>query len=266
MTNERQLCLAYNGNPDSLPIADHPGDIVYREDTEDTARAADSVRGTDGLWYSDQEAADEHDEERWEALWEAFEIESEKWNDEYVESDDYGAEYAYLMSENPIYVSKRIVEWIREMWPVSKTTAERIVDEVFDDIVDSADATTANEYSSTPSGLYLDSFAVGETEDQVEWSRFVEWCEEHAPEDIRGDAPPMSFVNSQCYHANMKSDDRYPCFYLYHNTGIRWDYVCPDEVAAELILNASQGMRIPSADIPGVIRLQSELRRRLGEA
>ena len=72
----------------------------------------------------------------------------------------------------------------------------------------------------------------------------------------------MWYVNDQSSHSNMSEDDRYPCFYVYSDPGIRWDYTCPQEVAAEIILREIRGMSFESDDILDVIRFQNELTRK----
>jgi hypothetical protein len=254
----KQLALPYDGNPTTLPITDHPDDIVYLEDTETEARKGDSFRNSRGHWYSTAEEAHTQDEQTWEYIKDAFFEASEEWIEEYVKSDDYGSEYFYLLSESSHRSEEQIAQWLDEQTQCGKRISEIVARVCVDNVIERAEAETCDEYSSClrSDGLCLDSFQVGEHEDQVEWSRFVEWCEEH--ED--GIVPPMDWCIGQQYEFRGLSNGKYPAFYHYVNTGVRWDYYVNDnQTLATIILESVIGFHFASADIPDVIRLQSAL-------
>ena len=259
----KQLSLPYPGNPTTLPIADHPDDLVYLEDTETEARKGDSFRNSQGLWYSSAEAAAVQDAETWEDIKNAFFEASEECIDDYVKSEDYGSEFAYLLSESSHRSEEKIAIWLDEQTQCRKRISEIVAGVCVDNVIERAEAETCCEYSSClrSDGLYLDSFSVGEYEDQIEWSRFVEWCESYE----NGIVPPMEWFIGQQYEFRGLSDGKYPTFYHYVNTGIRWDYFINDnQTMATIILESLGDWRFDAKDIPDVIRLQSVLRRIVG--
>jgi len=244
-----------------------------------------------------QSELDDWNEELNEETFKEFFEGCEEWIMEYVQSDDYAGEYAYLMGE-----SDRINQSVRKILRnfdycgviekvavlIDDGTMDTVVEvlgkvhrfdceyasqfrdesggftedgwanfiaendenlinwEAIDELADYIATRIVNdglatfhvcdEYSSE-SANYLDSFPIGEYEDQIELSRI----EEAIGDDIAGDFLEAleTYLGSQrdfcikCWEGMRES--KYPNFYLITNTGLRIDFVIEDDVIEELL-------------------------------
>lgn len=225
-----QSTLAFDGVSDLVPVADHPDDIVLTE-CGTYARRGDCFE-FDGAWFLDEAERDEARDEAHAETLAAFLEACDQWADDYTSSDDYGADYAYLMTESDGAFDS-LARWVHDKLPCSVPDA--IIRDASNALADLADPVCVSECSSQSGDCCLYSVPVGEHEEQVEWSRFEEWCEsENRP------VPPMEYVNAHHSHAHLKADDRFPCFCVYSNPGNRWDYTVTADQICEAMRNATR--------------------------
>lgn len=187
-------------------------------------------------WY-DMEAyqtrRDELEEEiieyNHEILGEYFEAHSQ-WTQEYVESEEYWGEYAYLMRENDTAETNMVK--ILESDGVLNSDVD-YPEEVIADIWDSVYqlelfvGDTCNEYASI-GDRHLDGFGIGEYEDQIEVSR----VREDIGDDLilTADSEFTDLLEDYCENGSdhclrgSSLNREYATLELYLNTGIRVDW------------------------------------------
>lgn len=142
-----------------------PTDIVT-DSFGNECRYAELHTASDGTTFADEGAFEEYQSELWDEQIEQFLDDQAEWIDDYVQSDDYGSEYFYLVSESYAHRGCDAVEkWIRdELGEIP----QNIVDYIHNNVLDYADSDCCYEYSSTSYPVQLDSFAIGEYEGQIE--------------------------------------------------------------------------------------------------
>jgi hypothetical protein len=132
----------------------------------------------------------------------------------------------------------------------SATLPSSVLREIEESVLDCMECTATDEYSTTCGEIYLDSFDVGEYEDQVEVSRIQELCPELNPTgevenedlDIRWDFIDLleewiERQNDFCLRSHFNSLRReYACLYHYVDTGVRWDYHVDLEVLHRILV------------------------------
>lgn len=144
-----------------------PNDIVT-DSAGNECRYAELHTASDGTTFADEDEFLEYQHELWDEQIDEFLSNHELWVDEYVRSSDYGSEYFYLVSESYAHRGCDAVErWIRnELGAVP----QEVIDRIHDNVIDYAEADCVDEYSSETYDVNLDSFQVGEYEDQLELS------------------------------------------------------------------------------------------------
>ena len=195
------------------------------------------------MYNDNQEEMRDHNHE----VFNTYFQQSDDWIMEYVQSDDYVGEYAYLMKESDsinrqvkrllgkdYYMTPNSFDSPRDeagiMWVAN--LPDDLVDYVVEAILyyDLFDCVVHDEYSSTHEG-YLDSFQIGEYENQLEISHIKEATEsslslsdsETTFEDLL--AEYIETNRDHCLRgtlAELKRD--YACFYQFVNTGLRIDF------------------------------------------
>lgn len=175
----------------------------------------------------------------------------EEWNMEYVQSDDYVGDYAYLMSE-----SNRINESVlrlltkcssfydgpRLLHRQATLIADDIASTIYHD--DLFEHEVCDEYSSESYG-YLDSFQIGEHEDQVCVRDLYKEIGDNVicgDDGLRGFCDALeTWMESQrdfClrgWSSNPLRNQDYPTVYLITYTGLRVDYVVREETLREVV-------------------------------
>jgi len=159
-----------------------PNDIVA-DSFGNKCRYADLRIATDGTAFADEDAFQDYQNDLWDEQIEQFLDDHAEWIDDYVQSDDYGDEYSYLVSESYAHRGCDAVEkWIRdELGEIP----QNVMDRIHNTVTDYADSDCCNEYSSASYPVHLGSLAIGEYEDQLELSS----CE-----DIQG--IPLNYLAS----------------------------------------------------------------------
>lgn len=213
-------------------IIEHDGEtrlIDSRDDDEFKDCEDELWVVVNGRW----KAKDEIDEHNADVLKEYFE-DQEKWIMEYVQSDDYVDNYAYLMGE-----SNRINESVKQLLKEETLYYWRLPAELFDDMADNIateilqngqfDFHVVDEYSSECVG-YLDSFEIGEYEEQIEVSRVEEDLEDKIIGDVVDALEEWIPVQRDFCIADVGGlRGKYPTTYLIVNTGLRIDFVVDDD-------------------------------------
>jgi len=156
------------GLEEFLPIAPHPSELVYCEDTETEERCTDCLVSVDGKFWMDEQERTEHEEQ----LVKDYLNDLVKYHREYTASEENVSQYTYLMGENPTDYRRNIREALEEALDECDDH-DFLTDEVVDDIFEALDgdmACKSTEGYSAPSGIDVtfDSFNWGEEEDQVE--------------------------------------------------------------------------------------------------
>jgi len=144
-----------------------PSDIVT-DSSGNECRYSELHIASDGTTFAEEDDFQEYQHELWNEQIESFLNDHAEWIDDYVQSDDYGSDYFYLVSETYAHRGCDEVEtWIRdELGEIP----QNVMDYVHSTVLDYADSDCCNEYSATSYPVQLDSFAIGEHEDQADLS------------------------------------------------------------------------------------------------
>ena len=175
----------------------------------------------------------------------------DSWIGEYVASDDYGDEYAYLVMESSHGWRDRIEEWVEDKHPkFDGSMLSTIVDDLSDKI-DSYDIEghyQNNEYANYfGNGCCLNSYQVGEYEDQIIVDDREEFKALHESGDLEGCLD--RYNGDLCINENSRYDaesgrrvkcgyvskGEYPMFYGYSAGWGCWHYAVSDERMEKLL-------------------------------
>lgn len=159
----------------------------------------------------------------------------EDWAEDYVQSDDYGEGYAYLVSERLQQAMGRVETYCGEN---GIDCPACILDEVTSDLIDALECTYGSGYGM-PSGIgcVLGSFPIDEHEEQVDIESheiFLEYHEAGILTDILG-----KLDRDFCLSGHDDLSGEHSCFYMYvYLGGDAWYYHVSDETIRETILQA----------------------------
>jgi hypothetical protein len=140
-------------------------------------------------------------------------------------------------------------EDVGEYATITSETIEQVADEVATRILenDIFDFHVVDEYSTTSTG-YLDSFHIGEYEDQIEVNRIREQLEDKLAGDFYNVLEDwIEHQRDYCirtWGSTHLRDQKYPTVYVIVNTGLRVDYVIDDdalEMVVKEVLEAQKG-------------------------
>ena len=261
-----------------------PEDLVYCDDIKAIVTVADVFESKfePGTYFGNEDNRNKYDTDivdGWcEDIAREFETIQDEWIANYVSSDDYGADYMYLVTED----GYRVPEQINKAWNdelsdtryVGRYSDSRyeynhpalygrkdcknvdvwckvhkcVEEEVYEACVEAMEMEyTSNEYESEMYEVTLDTFPIGEYEDQVEASRFWEWCENYALDnDIDMDTlhtiryeytdTLINKLNKWCCRIDRESqlidDDGY---FYYYGGGGAWHYGISFDQLANII-------------------------------
>lgn len=165
------------------PVPAYFPDDIVTDSFGNSCRYAELQTASDGTTFADEDNFTEYQHELWDEQIDEFLSNHESWVDDYVRSSDYGSEYFYLVSESYAHRGcDAVEEWIRdELGEIP----QNVVDRIHDNVIDYADADCVDEYSRETYHVNLDSFQVGEHEDQLELTS----CE-----DLQG--IPLAYLQS----------------------------------------------------------------------
>lgn len=220
-----------------------PNDIVETQDNGQQLYA-DVVTSPDGSFWHDEQAMIEYVDEHNREVFDTFFKQTEEWVDEYHQSDDYISEYFYLLNESSHEVTKRLRKlltnsatyWKAPMVRCPKGFAAKVFEYLYD--YNLIKTSICGQYSSETNG-YLDSFEIGECEEQIEVSRVEEQCSEKLWAwddwdfvDYLTEYLEYNEVTGRNYCLRWKDYDlrkQYATFYLYFNTDNRVDFYIDDD-------------------------------------
>jgi len=175
----------------------------------------------------------------------------DEWIGEYVASDDYGDNYAYLVLEDSVRWKDRIAEYVDEECPDLSGDVRRIIVDNLWGAIDGYDLEAhyqSNEYACYyGEGVCVDSFEVGEYEDQIEVNEVPELRALYDSGDLEGCLGryngDLCINENDRYDAELgrrvktgfveKSD--HPTFYGYSGGWGRWHYAIPADRMKELL-------------------------------
>lgn len=162
---------------------------------------------------------------------------SEEWILEYVQSDDYAGEYGYLMCESD-RINQSVQRLLRDYEIPESVDRDQLADDVASRILNEGlyDHHVVDEYSSESCG-YLDSFQIGEYEDQID----VDRIRKDLDDKICGEFLDVleDWIESQRDHCLRSWGDlresKYPTVLLITYTGLRIDYVIDEDQLGEIL-------------------------------
>lgn len=262
-----------------------PSDIVT-DSFGNTCRYAELHIASDGTSFADEDDFQDYQSDLWDEQIEQFINDHAEWIDDYVQSDDYGNEYFYLVSESYEYRGCDAVEtWIRdELGEIP----QNVMDRIHNTVLDYADSDCCGEYSSTLYPVHLDSLAIGEYEDQLDLSSCeglqdipLYYLADHdelkrhwsssrliahnitieQEFELRCNAGNLGYAADDlelwalCSIAGKERDAgrmprmewaRYtgPMFYVYVNTGMRWDYGLGHDAMSQCVADAFESCEV----------------------
>lgn len=161
------------------------------------------------------------------------------WSEEYnTEHTDAGDGYAHMVAEGfwPDQF-RRLVRYVEEHQAdfISVDTLKLLSDDMErDDLVFDMEP---GHILGGPSGFCIDSWIVGEIEEQVELATLAKECDLELELTKKIVAHLAASGRDHClkYHDHGSS---HPCCYLYINTDATWSAVVPDETIREAITSA----------------------------
>ena len=232
-----------------VPVAPHRDSLVVCVDGEE-CRYEDVVFDCEGGYHCEEESARERHAE---ILQEALDAEDAYCID-YVASEDYGNDYAYLPFENPHRIREQLEEYVRDEYAdyygtvrnITVVGIKLIVDGIYErvDCNDVEARYNYNEYSNCfGEGCLIDSLGVGEHETQIDINahKDLKRLYDHVGPD--GFADLLKEYNGDLYVSHREADDLrkhtdYPCFFATSGGHGCWGYVVPESRMKELIAEA----------------------------
>lgn len=185
------------------------------------------------------------------------------WVTEYAENEDYAEPYDILVLEDPIRWKPYVDEWVCDYLDEDVDLIDKIVEKVWSKIYDYAlweVEHNPNEYACyCGDGCYIDSFEIGEVEEQVDVNSYPELLALHKTGDLEaclaaynGDAhiSHRSYYDGETgkrVNTGFVECGKYPHFYTYHLPGGRWSFYVSKETMIDCIdeafeeLNDEQG-------------------------
>jgi hypothetical protein len=249
--SEKQITL----DGELVPVVAHRDDVVECSDGTE-CRREEVLVDCRGKYHRDEDAVRDANDEIVKELLDAEDV----WIGEYVASDDYGAGYAYLVSECSHGWGDRVGEWLDDNYTDGEGWSRRPIcngnvrEAIIAHIVENIDWSDyephyqSDEYSRWyGDGCCLDSFEVGEYEDQIEVSSRVEFKALAESGELEG---CLDRYNGDLY---IKCDDHYDRelgrrvrdgyisfgnFYGYSTGWGRWHYVVSVDRMKELVCAA----------------------------
>lgn len=233
---------------------DHPEDLVERSDGTSMLRR-NAIFDCRGNAYANMDDRHEADVE---IVTEILENEDE-WVTEYTtKNEDYPDMYCHIVEENPENWPPAVTDWLEEIG-FDKFTDD-IVKLICKDMQGASDCETIYEGSDFDayygSGCVLDSFAIGEYENQMDFSAYTELQTLHDQDrlndildnincDVHVSRSKKRVRNEQTGYYEEVGRDTYNSHgsdYLnlltYHMPGGRWHYVVSDSRMRELLAQA----------------------------
>jgi hypothetical protein len=228
-----------------VPVGPHPDDEVVCSDGTVCRRSDALLDCRGGMHSCDEDRCEENANIVAELLDSIY-----AWTVEHVESDDYGDNYHYLVGESHHNWSYGISEWFDGHWfgrSISNDLRDVIEDAVGHAIYDSSNwemQYDSNEYAAySGSGCCLDSFGIGEYEEQIDLSCYDELLALHESGDLE-DA--LDEYNGDLYirRNHERTDDGWKettyvhhgdCIYGYSSPGGQWRGVVSNDEMIETL-------------------------------
>jgi hypothetical protein len=232
-----------------VPVAPHRDDIIETEDGEFIRYGDIEYTDCRGRVFSNEEDRDDSDDDIVREILDA----QDEWIGDYVSSDDYGDGYAYVVCEDTYRWKDPVREWICDNYSDGGRYSSRSIfdgeleDALVDGLIENLDdynleaCYNSNEYACySGSGCAVDSFEVGEYEDQIDVNgrdEFEVLYEEGRLRDCLN-----RYNGDLCVRCdNHDLREPYPCFYGYSNGWGRWHYVFSDESMEQALVAAIIG-------------------------
>ena len=235
---ERQIML----DGTIVPVGPHRDDIIETEDGEFIRYGDIEYEDCKGRVFSNEEDKDESNADIVAGILDSH----SEWLDEYLASEDYGGEYAYLACEDKCRWKDQIGRWLDDNYSdrPKRHSYSRYLDRplfdgdvrdaIIDGMIDKLDdyeiecSYSLNEYACfSGNGCCVDSFPIGEHEDQIDVNSIPEFA------DLAGRGELLDALgryNGDLY-LNYEGRDLsgdYPCFYAYTSGGV-WHYYFSDD-------------------------------------
>lgn len=205
-----------------VPVGPHRDDIIETEDGEFIRYGDIEYVDCKGRVYRNE---DERDEADADIVAEILDAHSE-WIDEYVASEDYGAEYIYCVCEDSGYKWKDPVsDWLSENADYDGELFDSLVEGILyklDEFDLELHYSLSDYYSDHNFAVCVDSFGVGEYESQIDVNGCPEF-EQLADEGRLADALGRYNGDLCINYEGRDLTGRYPCFYGYGGCG-SWAY------------------------------------------
>lgn len=224
-----------------VPVGPHRNDIVFCEDTNVYNERCNVYTAVDGTCFEDDAERREHDKDLVRAVLD----DHEKWAQDYLESDDYGNDYAYLAMETSHDWPGYIEEYCLENG-ISCALVPYIAECIDDSDIECQ--MNRNHYAGySGDGMCLFSFDVEEHEDQIEVDNNPVLKALHDRDELEGILVELD--RKYCFHySNHWDQDKQQrifdkivnngTFLMYHSVSVVWHYYVSRNIFDERVTQA----------------------------